>query len=64
METLFQDIRFGLRALKRNLSLTAVVSITIALGVGANTATFSVVNGFLIRPLPVPSPEQIVALAI
>jgi len=64
METPFQDIRLGLRALKRNLSLTAVVSITIALGVGANTATFSVVNGFLIRPLPVPSPEQIVTLAI
>lgn len=64
METLFQDIRFGLRALKRNLLLATVVSITIALGVGANTATFSIVNGFLIRPLPVPSPEQIVALAI
>ena len=64
METVFQDIRFGVRALKRNLSLTAVVTITIALGVGANTATFSVVNGFLIRPLPVPAPDQIVALAI
>jgi predicted permease len=64
METWLQDVRYGLRALRKSPGLTAIVGIMIALGVGANTATFSVVNGFLIRPLPVPSPGQLTALAI
>src|SRR5580658_5382751 len=64
METLLQDIRYGLRALSKTPGLTAVVAITIAVGVGANTATFSLINGFLIRPLPVQFPGQLVALAI
>jgi predicted permease len=64
METWLQDVRYGLRALRKSPGLTAIVAITIALGVGANTATFSLVNGFLIRPLPVPSPGQLTALAI
>ena len=64
MEILLQDIRYGLRALRKAPALTVIVAITIALGVGANTAMFSLVNGFLIRPLPVPSPDQITVLAI
>jgi hypothetical protein len=64
METFLQDIRYGLRALSKTPGLTAVVAITIAVGVGANTATFSLINGFLIRPLPVQFPGQLVALAI
>jgi predicted permease len=64
METLLQDIRYALRALRKSPELATIVAITIAIGVGANTAMFSFVNGFLIRPLPVPSPGQLVALAI
>jgi|ERR1700728_3541943 predicted permease len=64
METVLQDIRYGLRALWKTPALAAIVAITIAIGLGANTAIFSLVNGFLIRPLPVPSPQQLAALAI
>ncbi|MFZ0278769.1 MAG: ABC transporter permease [Candidatus Sulfotelmatobacter sp.] len=64
MDILLHDLRHGLRGLGKNPGLTAIVAITIAVGVGANTAMFSLVNGFLIRPLPVPSPEQITVLAI
>jgi len=64
MQTLLQDIRYGLRTLRRTPGLTIVVALTIAIGVGVNTATFSLVNGFIIRPMPVPQPQQIVALPI
>lgn len=64
MKTAIQDIRWGVRALRKTPGLTAIIALTIAIGIGVNTATFSVVNGFLIRPLPLPSPEQLMVLAI
>ena len=63
METFLHDARFGLRILAKTPSITAIVVITLALGIGVNTAIFSILNGWLFRPLPVPAPEQIVVLA-
>ncbi len=64
LETFVQDVRYGLRGLLRTPALTAILVLTLALGIGANTAIFSLVNAFLFRPLPVRSPQQIVVLAI
>ena len=63
LETLWQDVRYGLRQLKRNPGFTAVVVITLALGIGANTTVFSVLNGLFLRGLPVPEPERLVSFS-
>jgi putative ABC transport system permease protein len=60
IETAWRDVRFGVRALVHSPIFSVVTVLSLALGIGANTAIFSVVNGLLLRPLPYPEPEQIV----
>src|SRR5215207_5700354 len=62
MDTLFKDIRYGARGLMKHPGFTAIVVITLALGIGASTTIFSVVNSVLLRRLPYQTAERIIAI--
>jgi len=63
LETLLQDLRYGLRQLRRNLGFTIVAIVTLALGIGANTAIFSLLDPLLLRDLPVYRPHELVCMS-
>ena len=64
MKDLWQDVRYSLRIIARQPGFAAIVILTLALGIGANTAMFSVVYGVLLRPLPYPQPDRITQISV
>jgi hypothetical protein len=62
LERLLQDVRYGIRMLAKDPMYTGIAILTLALGIGANTALFSVINGVLLNPLPFPRPDELVAI--
>src|SRR5258706_7594789 len=64
VETCWQDLRFGLRMLLKHPGFTALTVMTLALGIGANTAVFTVVNGVLLRPIPFPQADRLFLVSL
>src|SRR5213082_1557246 len=64
MHRLWQNLRYSLRGLRKNPGFTAVAILSLALGIGANVAIFTLINALLLRDLPVPHPERLVELSL